>query len=315
MQTEDQQRQKGYVKWLLLTYLMLVLMALLSSAGGFFIRIFFIGAMIFGWKAIQHWMPSRTTGGNGYASQKSKQTAYREWKSQPESRPSPPPSQPAGGSDILKQAFRKFNSLAPAYKMTILVWSVVIIFFVTVFVLISTSDESDDTALAEYLRERGDAFYTSEQYDSAYYYFKAALRINPESPEVLVGYANTIYTKNYPDSSIFYYDKAIEINPYYSDAIYNKAWVYRQKKDYKASNQALEDLLEDNPDYYMARLMIGDNDYDEGNKREATRIYQEAYPYDSNNVNLNQRLGELLPSANGERYRRHAKELTQESSN
>lgn len=293
MMSDDQKLKM----WLLITFVMLALLALFSSLGSFFIRVFFIGAMIslaqvirFRKGKIKQAVPKG--GADPYKGYTSKQHADRRTSEYQR-------SQSLGVN-------KPVNKLADKVKVlprNAIIFLVVVAFTAFCFVIVFDQDTNYDDDNAEYYERIGNEFYSTEQYDSAYYYFKRAIAYDPESTRALYGYANSLYTLGYPDSTIYYYTRVLEIDPKYYDAWYNKAWVYREQKKLDLSSQVLKSLLEDNPDYLIARELLGDNYYDQRNFSEAKRLYLEAWPEDEYNVTLNQRLGELIPGEEGAVYR------------
>lgn len=281
--------------WLLITFVMLAFMALFSSLGSFFIRVFFIAALISLAQVI------RFRKGKASAP-KRKEDPYKDYTSRQH-------------ADRRASEYRKSQLLGvnkPINKVVdkakliprnVIIFVSVGAFIVFCFMIAFSSESSyHDEDMAYYL-STGDQFYEKGQYDSAYFYFRKATQYDPQSTDALFRYGNVLYTRNDPDSAIYYYDKVLASDREYYDAWYNKAWVYRERKKLDLSNQALKLLLEKNPDYLVARELLGDNYYDQRNYAEAKRLYLEAWPDDEYNVALNQRLGELIPGEEGEVYR------------
>jgi Tfp pilus assembly protein PilF len=190
---------------------------------------------------------------------------------------------------------------------------------------------------------QAEQFYAATQYDSAYYYYKAALTLDDQMTEALVGLGNTVYMQSKIDSARWYYEQALAINPEYTQARYNIGWWYYDQKEYRQSISELKILVIQDSSQLGAMQLVGDNfyalsEYDsairwyEGAYTNGARsrwlchvmayiydtknqldqaipLYKEAIQYDSTMVDIYVRLGELLPNEEGEVYRYKAAEL------
>lgn len=221
------------------------------------------------------------------------------------------------------------------------IFAIFIVFFVGT--ILSSSNALDAT----YYYQIAEQNYWNGNYDSAYANYRNALRLNEKYPEALVGYGNVLSARAQPDSALIMYDKALEINPDYKEASYFKASMYYNTERYNESIAVLKPLLENNQDYYDAMLLIGDDyyvqkQYDDaitwyekaytdgeqrsrnlchimayiydtkGDYSKAIALYKEALSYDSTVVDIYNRLGELLPSEEGNYYRTQAVKLQQQ---
>ena len=220
------------------------------------------------------------------------------------------------------------------------------IFFIIITLAILTDDDADpgmEASDSENTIDFSDIarqYYEANNYDSAYYYYKLALRDNRDSPEALLGYGNTLYEMKFPDSTLIYYDRALSANPDFDLARYNKAWIYNDMHQDQRAEAELKALLEKNPAYYDAMLLMGDLYYNrhentqaltwyeqaykngirtsallttmadvysaQGQNERAIALYKESLTYDSTNVKVYQRLGQMVQGEEGELYRRKA---------
>lgn len=190
---------------------------------------------------------------------------------------------------------------------------------------------------------KAEEFYTLQQYDSAYYYYKYACNNDEALDEAWLGLGNTHYMKLQYDSALYFYKKASEVDEEAFQPKYSIAWWYYARQQYQQSideislfqtdyaQQAdLWQLLGDNyyelgkydealPNYEQA-YTIGNRSrwlchvmaylYDKrGDIQKAVELYKEALTFDNDLMEIHNRLGELLPGTEGEAYRLRAAEL------
>lgn len=223
---------------------------------------------------------------------------------------------------------------------------VVIVFVIGLVILLNNVGdwiEGGNTADQYQYYNQAEEFYSATQYDSAYYYYKAALAQDDQMQEALVGLGNTLYMQSKTDSALWYYEKALAINPEYTQARYNVGWWYYDQKEYRQSISELKALVVQDSSQLGAMQLVGDNfyalsEYDsaiqwyEGAYTNGARsrwlchvmayiydtkdqldqaipLYKEAIQYDSTMVDIYVRLGELLPNQEGEVYRYKAAQL------
>lgn len=230
-------------------------------------------------------------------------------------------------------------------KINRTVVSVVIFVIGLVIILNKVGDWiGGDDSVNQYLYyNQAEEFYSAAQYDSAYFYYKAALSQDDQMQEAILGLGNTLYMQSKVDSALWYYEKALTINPEYTQARYNVGWWYYDQKEYRQSISELKTLVVQDPSQLGAMQLVGDNFYalneydsairwyegaytngarsrwlchvmayiyDTKNQMDqAIPLYKEAIQYDSTMVDIYVRLGELLPNQEGEVYRYKAAEL------
>jgi tetratricopeptide (TPR) repeat protein len=214
-------------------------------------------------------------------------------------------------------------------------------FFFIGSVFFSSSEGWDDSVVSFQTAEE---YYVNGNYDSAYIHYRRAWRANDQYAEAMVGYGKVLAIRNQQDSAMIMFDKALTIAPDYLEASYNKALIYYNRANYGESIAILVPLLEKNPDYYDAMLLVGDSYYEQkqfddalnwytnayenggirsralchlmayiydtkGDYSRAIDLYKEALSYDSTVVDIYVRLGELLQNEEGIYYRTQAVKL------
>lgn len=223
----------------------------------------------------------------------------------------------------------------------VVIISIFIFIFVLVISLLTDSDSNSYDEMTYY--QTAEQNYWAGNYDSAYTNYRKAWKLNPEYVEAILGYGNVLAIQNKPDSAMVMFDRALELNPAYREASYAKSLAYYNQEKYNESTQILNDLISNNPDYYDAMLLLGDNyytqnKYDEaipwyekvyqegqrtrvmchvmayiydtkGETERAINLYKEALSYDSTVVDIYKRLGELIPTDEGNYYRTQALKL------
>jgi len=251
---------------------------------------------------------------------------------------------PAGTSDQrtyqAQSQSRPTPKPAPDQRKTRILLVIVPVFLFSIFLVIILAvviRRADPQPEYDYLFA-ADQYYGTGQYDSAYVNYKRALRANPEHAEALLGLGNTFSELGNPDSALIMYDQALAANPDMDAARYNKGWVHYKNKNYAEAERELVALLEKNPSYLDAMLTLGNVFYDQtrydealkwyegaytngmrgnwichvmgflyqtkGDNNRAIALYKEALTYDSTVLDIYQRLGEIVPGEEGQRYRR-----------
>jgi uncharacterized protein HemY len=212
------------------------------------------------------------------------------------------------------------------------------IVFPIFFGAVDTSADEDATF--------GTQYYDEQQYDSARALFKRALRKDPENIKAIIGYGNVLWYFNNEDSALTMFEKALSLEPENDYASYRKAGVLSKSRRFDQAAIELKKLLERNPAYYEAMQLMGDTYYEQDNYDEALRWYEDAYAngvrnrwichllaylydrkneipkalplyrealsYDSSNIDVYLRLGELIPGREGDFFRERGAALQQE---
>ncbi len=339
-QPEIKNRQKRSNAYFILGYIFLLIMALLWSVDTSLISIFFGAGVFFLFL--------------GFYNRTSKKESQDPFKNETDSRKrfssQIPPFEPlkdiftsnqtkGGGEPNVKSS----NQTKPRL-ITLVSMAVFAMFFIFFIVGSFTSDNGED-AVSFY--QRAEQNYWSQNYDSAYLYYRKAWKLDPEYAEAILGYGNVLAIRNERDSALLMIDKALEIDPDYKEASYSKAFTYYNQQKYDQSISVLRPVIEANPDYYDASILMGDcyylqKKFDEaiplyedayanegsrsrvlchimayiydtkGDYGKAINLYKEALSYDSSVVGIYKRLGELIPDADGNLYRSKAAVLQQQ---
>jgi Tfp pilus assembly protein PilF len=309
--------------FLTISYVMLVLLALFSSLGPFFVY-FFLGLAVF-----FLFLAARTPeAGRKFAS------AYESfgWSS----------------SDTYARQTHHWgpghtpqsSSVTPQQKKLIIAIAGALVVFGFFGVAIVGLIASEPGFESRRDSSAGDFFYNQGQLDSAYYYYTRSLKHDPDNVKTMMGLAGLMTYQKHYDSALYYYSLATLHDEDYDDARYGKAYVYYMRKQYSESVRELEDIIDNNSMYADAYLLRGDcyysmnqlkqaiSDYEQayelgvrsfelcnmmaniydkqGNHDFAIRYYLEALEYDDSIVNIHQRLGELLPGQQGDYHRQRA---------
>jgi tetratricopeptide (TPR) repeat protein len=218
----------------------------------------------------------------------------------------------------------------------------VLFFIILIGVVLS---EVDDVS-TDYNFQTAEQYRNNGQYDSAITFYRYVLNEEPESRDALLGYGHSFFAIENYDSALYYYDKAKEVFPEDEEAHYNSALAHYYKQNYDASLREAQQTLTLNPNYANALLLSGDsyyaqNEYDSAiywyeqgyglgersallchimayiydTKNQIDRaipLYQESLNYDSGNVEICTRLGELVQGSEGEVYRNLAVKYKQQ---
>ena len=210
-------------------------------------------------------------------------------------------------------------------------------FSIFLFIILGVFLRSNDEGAPSYYFSVAEQYYGQNMFDSAYLYYKRALREDPNQPDALLGLGNTFHQLNNPDSAIILYDQALAANPDLDAARYFKGWVEYDRKHYADAERELIALVNKNPSHIEAMQLLGNVFYDQNRYEEALSWYQRAYDngfrgswicqvmgflyqnkgdntraialykesltYDSTVLDVYQRLGKIVPGEEGEYYR------------
>lgn len=237
---------------------------------------------------------------------------------------------------------RNYQKIIPI--VSVFIFSIFLVIFLSVVIDRMSGNTPSESYTPDYLQQATE-FYNNNVFDSAYVNYKWVLRKNPDDTDALFGLANTLSAMDKPDSAIILYDRVVSLNPTLVGATYNKAWVEYHRKNYARATVILKELIEKNPTYLEPVQLLGDVYYDQGQQPEALRWYEMAYDkglrnnwicyvmgflyqtngntqraidlykesltYDSTEMDIYKRLGELIPGKEGEYYRSVARGETQ----
>lgn len=224
------------------------------------------------------------------------------------------------------------------------IFSGAVIFVLFIFFrVINSEDFSDAYFYPGEAFALGESKYEQGEYDSAAYFYKAAIREDESMSEAWLGLGNAWYALNLKDSALFAYQKSTEVNPNYSQGYYNVSWWYYDQRNFTEAIRLGKHRNEQDPTDAQIVQLIADayyeqvkydsaiqwyeNAYTLGNRSRwlchvmayiydskndlsrAIPLYKEALEYDPSMVEIYVRLGELLPGEEGASYRSKAVEL------
>lgn len=213
--------------------------------------------------------------------------------------------------------------------------------FIFLFIVLSIifSDDADDREDMSFENQFAQAenYYNTGDYVQAIIHYKYALVKNPVSTEANLGLGNAFAGLDNTDSAFYYYRHTLTIDPNYDMARYNIGWLHYKNKNYEEAAYELKQLIDRNPSYLDAFQLLGDVYYDQqkfddafiyyerayasgqrsfwlcyvsgylyqtkGNNQMAIDRYKEALSYDSSELDIYKRLGDLVPGEEGARYR------------
>jgi tetratricopeptide (TPR) repeat protein len=239
-------------------------------------------------------------------------------------------------------ATRPTDALAKGRKIALAIGIGFFALFTIPFVVALFGSGGSSDSISYYMAAQ--QHFDVQQYDSAYIEYKRALAIDPDYVEAIVGYGDVLVIRNERDSAILMFDRALELDPDYGEATYKKAAAWYDQKKYNEAIGILTPLLIDEPEYYNAMLLMGDcyyvqknfidalvwyeNAYQNVDTRNANlcyligyiyetnqkyekaiELYKETLTYDDTIADIYQRLGQLIPGADGDAYRAKAIEL------
>src|SRR6187399_3008246 len=88
---------------------------------------------------------------------------------------------------------------------------------------------------------------------------------------------NSFLNGNKTDSALIMYDEALARNPQNEQAQYNKGYIYFNQKNYRQAIDEGKKILDYNPDYTNALLLVGDSFYNQSQLDSALQWYEGAY--------------------------------------
>lgn len=213
--------------------------------------------------------------------------------------------------------------------------------FIFLFIVLSIifSDDADDSEDMSFENQFAQAenYYNTGDYVQAIIHYKYALVKNPVSTEANLGLGNAFAGLDNTDSAFYYYRHTLTIDPNFDMARYNIGWLHYKNKNYEEAASELKQLIDRNSNYLDAFQLLGDVYYDQqkfddafiyyeraytsgqrsfwlcyvsgylhqtkGNNQMAIDRYKEALTYDSSELDIYKRLGDLVPGEEGARYR------------
>jgi tetratricopeptide (TPR) repeat protein len=320
--------------YLIATFVMLFFMALLSSLGKAFIYIFTGLAFFFVFLAWQNWrgVSSHTHDSKHRRTTVSSQSPFLEFVRAIFQAAS------AGGqsSSSMQDQSKRIVGIAASFIGGV---------FLLILVIVVFSDGNDSnrsTPELETSGESGDALYSLGNYDAAYRAYKREIQTAQSPAQAYYGLGNVKSVLNESDSALYYYNKALQIDRNYFQAAYGKGILFFNQKDYRKSLEEVKYIINKTDQNVEAYLLAADNHYYlqeyaaainyyeraynlgarskelanimayiydvNGDQQRAISFYKQTLGFDSAIVDVNRRLGELLPGEQGNIYRERAQD-------
>jgi tetratricopeptide (TPR) repeat protein len=141
-------------------------------------------------------------------------------------------------------------------------------------------------------RNRGIDYHEKGDYDHAIQDFNEANRLNPNDASVYLARGNTYDRKRDYDHAIQDFNEAIHLNPNYVRAYYDRGKAYNSQGDYDRAIQDLSEAIRlkpNDPSYYYSR---GSAYYNQGDSDRAIQDYNEAIRLHPNFALFYERLGD-----------------------
>jgi tetratricopeptide (TPR) repeat protein len=209
------------------------------------------------------------------------------------------------------------------------------IFFISIIGAFLGGEDSNNN-----FYQRAQEFYNAQQFDSAAYYYRLAIEVDPGNADLYYERGNAFLYAQKGDSALILYDQALEIDPTHQYAQYYKGYVYFDRRSYDLAIVELRKVISYVPNYTDALLLMGDSFYNQsqldsalhwyegayatgfrsstlchlmgyiydtkGNQDAAIDLYKEAIDRDTTIVAIYARLGELVQGEEGNYYREKA---------
>jgi len=244
--------------------------------------------------------------------------------------------------EVLDDIQRGFGTKSTLHTSAVKVVFRIVAMFLGLFFILSVIGIlfMDDDYVFSDSYYRAQEFISTEAYDSALYYLQLAARESPSNPEVFIERGNVFIYMNRYDSALAQLDKALVLDNRHSEARYLKVYSLFQLTQYRETIKEGVRLAKQEPENLGVMLLVGDsyylqNRYDsalfwyttayDGGARSsalsnvmayindtngqiptAIEFYKEAIGLDSTLFDAYDRLGELLPGEEGNRYRTEA---------
>jgi tetratricopeptide (TPR) repeat protein len=328
---KDTQKHQSRIKvFLIVAYVLLLIMAFLSSLDAAFVYIFLGASLFFAFMALRQWwsvagekfsFADQFTKGSkqGFSF---KQPRSASWQSKT--------SEPSPTSPESKN--RRVAIVIAVFVLSIFIGIIVLIVF-------SVNSSEDENELMFY-QSVADEYLNNGDLDSAYLLYRRTTLLDETFDEGYYGLGLVKEQQEQVDSAVFYYDKAISIDPDNVNALYRLGWIHYLKDEHARSLAILRDAIQKSENFSAAYVVAGHNYYarnmydsalmyyepayaqgfrsaeflnilayiydTQGRAGEAVAYYEETLQYDTTLVDVYKRLGELVPGEEGSRYRARA---------
>lgn len=112
-----------------------------------------------------------------------------------------------------------------------------------------------------------------------------------QNNDQFINRGNSFFDQQQYDSALYYYKKVLAIEPKNQFALYNKALVFYVRKDYRTSTKIIRRCVQLHPTYGYAYYLLGD-DYKAMNRPDTALIcFEKAYEYEVRDAELLLNLG------------------------
>jgi tetratricopeptide (TPR) repeat protein len=127
---------------------------------------------------------------------------------------------------------------------------------------------------------RGNAYFSKRDYDSAIADYNESLRINPNYPLPYHNRGNTYHVRGDDDRAIADYNEAIRLDPKYTDAYVDRGNAYFSKRNYDSAIADYNEAIRLNPKYALPHNNRGNTYHNKGDEDRAIADYNEAIRLD-----------------------------------
>jgi Flp pilus assembly protein TadD len=252
-------------RFFLISYVFLLLMAFTWSLGSGFIYLFLAAGLFFIFLGVSRLYNASLSERSSFRTSGSDSKGFADWWYEfvNKNRNTFSDSAPYSTTSIRPDVKRVMSIIGFGFGLFIMLLIVIGIF---------SSDESETEYLAQ-----GDNYYQSGNLDSAYLYYKRALREDEKSLAAKNGLGKVFNETARYDSALFYYDQVLSVDPEAIDGYSGKALAYFNLQRYDESLQELKLLLEKDESNSWGQLLSGDCYYLQKRYPEALPYYEKAY--------------------------------------
>ena len=140
----------------------------------------------------------------------------------------------------------------------------------------------------------GDSFNMMEMPDSAIAYYNLYLKLNPANPSVVSKAAKIHLDRKEYQEVLDMAESYLQLDSANMDIRGLKGLSYYQMEDFKKSEQVFQQMEDDGNDSYSVHLYLGQNQWQNGKRRDALKELERAWQIDSSDVNLAYSIGVIM---------------------
>ncbi len=130
--------------------------------------------------------------------------------------------------------------------------------------------------------------------DEAIALYQQAIKVNPRFFEAYGNLGTVLQRQGKLEEAIFYYKKGLSINPQDARGYFNLGTALRDKGDLAEAVNSYKSAIKLFPNYTDAHNNLGETLRDQGNMQEAVQSYQNALALNPDHANANYNLAEFL---------------------